>query len=67
MATLLDWATTAKIAEDTGLSKRTITEMLNEGKIEFSKKSKAKTSSLLIRVSSFNAYWLGKREIIIKK
>ncbi len=64
---LLDWATTAKIAEDTGLSKRAIADMLNEGKIEFSKKSKAKTSSMLIRVSSFNAYWLGKREIILTK
>jgi hypothetical protein len=64
---LLDWATTAKIAEQTGLSKRAISEMLNEGNIEFSKKSKAKTSSLLIRVSSFNAYWLQKREIVLHK
>jgi len=33
--------------------------------IEFSKKQKSKTSCVLIRVSSFNAYWLGKKEIIL--
>jgi hypothetical protein len=67
MTSSIDWATSSKLSELTGLSKRAITHMLLTGEIEYSKKGSAKTSSLLIRISSFNNYWLGKRQLIIEK
>lgn len=57
MTTPIDWITPKKLAEETGVSRSYIDNLLDSGEIKYSNKGKAKTSGIMISISSFNKYW----------